>query len=262
MHLKLRGLSLGAISIIIFLLLIIFAYRVLYTNESLGLPRVAHAGGGFKGITYTDSLDALSANVNDYDLFELDFKFTSDGHLVCIHDWDDSAERAFGKRFDVAPSMLEFEQLVSQNEKFKNCTFHQVADWLRSNPGKLIVTDVKDDNLRALTYMIKNFPNAKTRVIPQIYFPGEYAKVKALGYEKVILTIYRWNPSVLRLLITSQYLNLYAITMPTDHVWLAKFLQKLNVPVYIHTVNNQETYKVLKTNGVVNIYTDWLTEKN
>jgi glycerophosphoryl diester phosphodiesterase len=231
------------------------------SKESITLPRVAHAGGGFKGITYTDSLDALNANLNDYEVFELDFNFTSDGHLVCIHDWGESAERTFGKRFDVAPSLLQFEQLVSHNEKFKNCTFEQVGVWLSANPRKFVVTDVKDDNLRALAYMLKSYPDAKTRVIPQIYLPGEYSKVKNLGYERVILTIYRWNPSAIRLLITSQYLDLYAITMPIDRIWLAKLLQELKVPVYIHTINNKETYNILKANGVVNIYTDWLSEK-
>ncbi len=238
------------------------ACKIIFPNKIVSLPRVAHAGGGFKSDTYTDSLDALNTNLNKYDLFELDFNFTSDGRLVCIHDWGNSAERTFGRKFNVAPTLFYFQQLVSQNEKFKNCTFDQVADWLRSHPGKLIVTDVKDDNLRALAYIAHNFPDTKSRIITQIYFPSEYAKVKALGYSKVILTIYRWGPSVFKLIYTTQVLDLYAITMPTDHVWLAKFLLKLRVPVYIHTVNTQETFDVLKANGVTNIYTDWLPEKN
>jgi glycerophosphoryl diester phosphodiesterase len=49
--------------------------------------------------------------------------------------------------------------------------------------------------------------------------------------------------------------------MPIDRIWLAKLLQELKVPVYIHTINNKETYNILKANGVVNIYTDWLSEK-
>jgi hypothetical protein len=38
-------------------------------------------------------------------------------------------------------------------------------------------------------------------------------------------------------------------------------LTHYDLPVYIHTINNQEIYEVLKTNGVVNIYSDWLIEK-
>ena len=163
----------------------------------------------------------------------------------------------------IVPLIKEYMELGIRNDEqlIKMATIVQRA--LSSDTADDGNFGMTEDEKAQLLAEVKNFNTPpKTRVIPQIYFPDEYAKVKALGYEKVILTIYRWNPSALRLLITSQYLNLYAITMPIHHVWLAKFLQKLNVPVYIHTVNNQETYKVLKTNGVVNIYTDWLTEKN
>jgi arylsulfatase A-like enzyme len=50
---------------------------------------VAHAGGGIKGRSYTNSLEALDENYRrGFRFFELDFNWTSDNQLVCIHDWE------------------------------------------------------------------------------------------------------------------------------------------------------------------------------
>ncbi len=56
-------------------------------GERDALPRVAHAGGGFEERTYTNTLAALEHNRDDYELFEIDFSWTSDDELVCLHDW-------------------------------------------------------------------------------------------------------------------------------------------------------------------------------
>ena len=45
------------------------------SNFTNNLPIIAHAGGGYKNLTYTNSIDTLEFNKNNYDLFELDFFF-------------------------------------------------------------------------------------------------------------------------------------------------------------------------------------------
>lgn len=84
------------------------------------LPRIAHAGGGYNLLTYTDSLEALNANRNHYDLFEIDFNTTQDGEIVCIHDWEGSAARSFGIKMTSAPTFAEFNQLCLRLFKEKN----------------------------------------------------------------------------------------------------------------------------------------------
>src|SRR5687767_5898467 len=37
------------------------------------MPAIAHAGGGYAGETYTNSIEALDANAAAYELFEIDF---------------------------------------------------------------------------------------------------------------------------------------------------------------------------------------------
>ncbi|MCK4824891.1 sulfatase-like hydrolase/transferase, partial [bacterium] len=72
--------------------------------------RVAHAGGGIRGKTYTNSLDALDQNIeNGFLYFELDFSFTKDGRLVCIHDWKKSFRRSFGFWTKEKPTVEAFE---------------------------------------------------------------------------------------------------------------------------------------------------------
>jgi len=49
---------------------------------------IAHAGGGIEGNPYTNSEEALFANLKDgVKVFELDFAKTLDGKWVCTHDW-------------------------------------------------------------------------------------------------------------------------------------------------------------------------------
>ena len=68
-------------------------FLLLLANEALSQgalqrPRIAHAGGQFNGATYTNSLEALDRNYGaGFRAFEIDLSFTSDGELVCLHDW-------------------------------------------------------------------------------------------------------------------------------------------------------------------------------
>lgn len=49
---------------------------------------IAHAFGGIDGVSYTNSLEAFRENyAKGHRTFEVDFSVTSDGRLVCLHDW-------------------------------------------------------------------------------------------------------------------------------------------------------------------------------
>ena len=72
-------------------------------------------------------------------------------------------------------------------------SFAGLADWLHAHPGATIVTDVKDDNLRALKKIAADYPDLIDRVIPQIYAFEEYEPVWNMGYRNIILTLYVKN---------------------------------------------------------------------
>lgn len=225
------------------------------------LPYVAHAGGAFSGLHYTNSIDALTTNAHHYSLFELDFVFTADGHLVCMHDWNESALRTFGRALTPPPTLLEFERLVAANPHYKNCTAASLKRWLSENPTKKIVTDIKDDNLAGLGYIANNFPDYQSRFIPQIYTPDEYAAVRALGFKDIIWTLYRYQDRNAEVAQQAQTMDLFAVTMNEKRAnkGLACRLAKHGILSYVHTINDVTQAQALFRRGVSGVYTDSLT---
>jgi len=225
--------------------------------------RVAHAGGGLNKVNYTNSYEALDYNYQQgFVYFELDFVFTSDNQLVCLHDWKTNFKRSFGFEATKKYSLSEFEQLAEDNTRFKNCTLTGLADWMIEHPLAVIVTDVKEKNIVALRDIYSTLPNARQRVIPQIYQPENFATIKAIGYQQIIWTLYRYrgdNDSVLTL--TDTFSGPIAITMPKKRAAsdLPMRLADKHIPSYVHTINNalhaqqyKDTYKISE------IYTDYL----
>src|SRR5690606_23596247 len=121
------------------------------------IKRVAHAGGGYDGKTYTNSIQALEYNKKRYSLFEIDFSWTSDGELVCIHDWEHSFERSFGLKTQSPVSFNEFIRLVDEKSDVEKCTLSSLSEWIKKNPGKRIVTDIKERNYSALKLIAERY---------------------------------------------------------------------------------------------------------
>ena len=242
------------------------AFSLHYSKDTLAKRfrplRIAHAGGEVAGATYTNSFEALNKNLQKgFKYFELDFHFTSDRQLVCIHDWQKSFERAFGFKATGVPALKEFERLVKRS-RFDNCTLDSLVPWLEAHPAAIIVTDVKGGNLRALRVMADKVPGFGKRIIPQIYLPQNYAVVKAMGYEQVIWTLYRFGGSgrdVLKWVRT--FKGPFAITMPINRAITAlpKDLARMGIPTYVHTINKKEDAEALMNRfGVTELYADRL----
>ena len=214
------------------------------------LPRVAHAGGGFKNRTYTNSIDALEENKKYFLFFEIDFFLTEDNKVVCEHDDNNHLK-----------SMESFNLYVKKNKKYEQCNYISLNKWLNENPNKYIVTDFKKENIKGLKFIAKNFDNYKKRFIPQIYHPNEYHQVKKLGFKNIIWTLYKYNKSNESILLYSKKMDLFAITMnpPRVRSGLAKLLSEINIKTYVHTINSvDDYYKYLNVYKVDQMYTDWI----
>ncbi len=158
------------------------------------IQRIAHAGGGVNDETYTNSLEALNLNIKQgFLFFELDFSFTSDNHLVCLHDWKHDFLRSFGFETKNKLTLAEFEKLVRDKCQFQKLTLKTLVEWMKNNPSATIITDVKEDNVKALSILMQKIPDAQNRIIPQIYFPENFEKVKSMGFKKIIWTLYRYK---------------------------------------------------------------------
>lgn len=225
--------------------------------------RVAHAGGGIDESTYTNSIEALnSSSEKGFKYFEIDFSFTKDDQLVCLHDWKGSFERAFGIKADGKVSLDEFNYLAENRSKYQLCTVYSLAAWMRENPDAFIVTDVKERNIEALKIFLEILPDSKTRVIPQVYYPENIQIVKNMGFEKIIWTLYKYKRSNAEVVnwVEQSPTNL-AITMSKKRAesHLPSQLAKLKVPTYVHTINSSEdAVKYMDLFGISEIYTDFL----
>jgi glycerophosphoryl diester phosphodiesterase len=221
---------------------------------------IMHAGGGIRNLTYTNSLEALDQNYAFGErAFELDFDITSDEEVVSIHGWEqmDLYETGVpGKQY----SLAEFSAM-RRKDSLSQITLNSLAMWLQTHPGSNIITDVKSDNVKALRIIAAQYPQLKGRFIPQIYHLKEYAPVRSIGFEKIILTLYvkEYGDSIV--MYFAGKFPLYAVTMWDSRVLrgkLAKRLASKKITVYAHTVNDLAQVEILRTAGAFGVYTDFL----
>ena len=134
---------------------------------------------------------------------------------------------------------------------------------MQENPSAIIVTDVKDDdNIKALQIMAEIVPDYSSRIIPQIYYPQNFNKVRAMGYEQIIWTLYRYSETNSHVLWWADtFSGPFAITMPKERIEfsLLNGLKKKQIPYYIHTINTpEEEQEIMDVYGASEIYTDYL----
>lgn len=222
------------------------------------LVRIAHAGGALDGQTYTNSLEALAANRDYFEFFEIDLEFTSDGILVCIHDWEQTAERILGRQFDEPPSHAVFLSLAQENAGFTPCDISTLGAWARENPGKRIITDIKGDNIAGLREIAKN-QDLAWAVIPQVYEFEEIEPARRLGFDDVILTIYRFPKIPDDFSMDERLGDLFAVTFPRRHaIELGPKLRSQlpeEVLVLTHPISDEEAANNVQRFGVQGIYT-------
>ena len=251
--------------IMLFLLLCSCLFWLLGTNMAQAgtHPRaIAHAGGAVQGDTVTNSKEAVEqAIANGYQYIELDMALTTDGKIAMIHDWESSASYYLGLGPNKAVSFEKYQQCKVLN-KYTPLTMEALAKILQNNPQVRIITDTKEDNLAVLTAIKKQYPQIVKQIIPQIYQYKEYETVKQLGYDKIILTMYKMSNerNGARIARFVQEHDIYAVTMSEElmNTGLAKTLQSYGIAVYMHTINNlSQTVKALNA-GAYGIYTDTL----
>ncbi len=225
-------------------------------------PRlIAHAGGIGNHRTYTNSLEALDNSVaRGFTAVEIDLSWTSDDHLVLIHDWD----REFVKLFDRLSGRLtvaEFRSTPSVHG-LSHLSLEDLEEWLVEHPNILIVTDIKERNIDGLRSIAEEYPEQLHRIVPQIYRPESYPEARRLGYNHVIFTLYRSDLSDQQVIDFATNNPLFGVTMPIRHAMegtLPAELAAHGVRVFVHTVNDYPTMKRLQTQGVYGVYTDWLS---
>ena len=248
--------------------LLIFACDSDIEHKSINLEnknnikRVAHAGGSIEGDIYTNSHEALDYNIKrGFELFEIDFSWSKDQQLVCIHDWDKSFNRLFGFQIKQIPTMEAFRKLNQERSRHTICTLDSLKYLMEKNKHIKIITDIKEKNIEALKIIAEEIKDYDSRIIPQIYHPSEYKTVKKLGYKNIIWTLYKFSGDNDRVLEQVDHLKLFAIAMPQKRAKekLGIKLREKGVPTYVHTINSKKELRIYKENfGITEVYTDFL----
>lgn len=219
---------------------------------------IAHAAGEIEGRPGPNTREALDHNyARGHRYFEIDFCWTSDRHLVLIHDW----QATFTTLFMDANEQPTLERFEFMNMKYgmTQMSLKSLYRWLSKHNDAYIITDVKDQNLAGLELIAMTAGNLKERFIPQIYGPSEFEPVKKLGFKDIILTLYRTTLTEAELLKFSSKYKLFAVTMSARKAFSFSRIQDLKqqgVFIYAHTINQTEVLKYLRKKGVYGIYTD------
>ena len=224
--------------------------------------RVAHAGGGIDGVAYTNSIEALNQNyAQGFRLFEMDFSWTSDNELVCLHDWGFTFEKRFGFKTKKIPDRSTFEYLVDHFGDYHACTLDELAEWMEEHPDSILITDVHVERKVALQMIRNAIGSGEVRVIPQITQPGEFDSIRKLGFEKIIWTLHSFKGSDDEVVEIARKLPLFAVTMPPSRTGagLPGNLEQVAIPSYVHTVNDEdEASRYMEDLRLTDIYTDFL----
>ena len=231
-----------------------------------GPNSIAHAGGGIDGITYTNSYEALNSSVfNGFSLIEIDFSWTRDREIVCVHDWDDSMRGVFGFALSEVPTLIEFEKLIDKHAIYEPCRLPGLYKWLDDNPGIKIVTDGKQNNMLILEKISDEYPDFAQRFIPQVHFPEEYEVVVALGYTDIIWTLYRYQGTSADVLNALKSLQLFAVAMSQARVKnrlalaINADISLQKIPLYTYSVNQQSKLVAYRNDWAIDeIYTDFM----
>jgi len=222
---------------------------------------VAHAGGTDDvKKTYMNSYEAISRSYKKgFRLIEIDLEWTTDGKVVLLHSWDELFKKYFESKAQKC-SYKEFKKLKTK-EEMTQLTLDDAMKLLYTEFKDLIyITDVKENNVKLLKLIDRDYKKIKNRIIPQVYSQEEYHIAKQLGYENVIYTLYRSNDTKEQIVDFASKNQLFAITMDTywAHSDLPLLLKAHNVYTYAHTINDVELFNKLKNNGINGIYTDIL----
>jgi glycerophosphoryl diester phosphodiesterase len=223
-------------------------------------PRlIAHAGGDIHGVRMTNSLQALDSSYDEgFCFIEVDICLTSDGVPVLAHDWGNANWFAGIKYSTEQPGYEEFIKRTGiMGIEFMD--LNKLALWLSEHDGAYIVTDIKQDNIEVLRHIKESYPEASKRIIPQIYSIDEYEPVRDLGYDQVILTLYKIKIIGDEIFEFCSRKPLFGLTMSqsrADSELLEKF-SALGIPIYVHTINDYNEYIKLRDKGVYGVYTDF-----
>lgn len=249
--------------------LIIAVFVFMFTNNTLANPNplmIAHAGGGIDGKKYSNSIEALNLSYDKgFRYFEIDFSWTSDNQLVCLHDWKKRFKLNFGFKTKGPLTLRKFEKLLEKQVNIHPCTLKTLKIWLSKHPDSKIITDVKYENIKAIQHISEKYPELIAYLIPQFYQPSEYNVLKNMGFKNLIWILYQYKGKKSFVKEYAKKMDLIAVSMRASQVkkkWAQQLIHN-NQAIFVYTVNkSRKLNKLVEKYGITGIYTDFLPSIN
>lgn len=244
---------------------VVFRYLDKQTDYSSGcsiekLRHIAHAGGEANGIYKTsNSWEAIQeAYACGNRTIELDFSWTLDNKLACVHNWG-----------GVYPPRSTLDQFMKSQifGKLTPIDLDTLAQWLRSHPDVFIIPDFKEKNIEGLRLISRQYPDLVGRFIPYLYHRWEYIPVREMGYKNMILILYQMSVDekndVAGNVAFARENDLSAIAIsgaesPADY---CKTGREQGVPILVYVVNSLPTMERYAAMGADGFFSDRQTVK-
>lgn len=224
---------------------------------------IAHAGGGYQGQTYTNSLEALDSNyAQGFRLFEIDLIETSDHNFVGVHDWKRwylsngfSPERT-------PPTTEEFFKVESRNS-LTPIDYPGIQNWLNERPDAILVTD-KIEDMEYLSTSTKDMD----RLIVEVFSFGKYVEALKMDLKKPMLSIHNTHSlgddSEILQFVDSWNAQYAAVSLKAleSRKNLVKQLIKRKVCIFSYTSNDKAEMDGRHAEGIHGFYTDFYIPEN
>lgn len=217
-------------------------------RKSINADIIAHACGGCIGLDYTNSLEALIASIElGYHSIEVDVRFTTDGELVCTHDFEDGIVLAYcdfmKRKIDDRFTAMDIRQCVLLAQK----------------SGIDLVIDTKvNSEVSKVVLWLKDHSLIYENIFLQIY---QEADIKYVDTYNVLYNIGN-EEDYERVTEFCRAYGISQVSMPLLHIKTRKgwtVLLNQGIRVYVHTVNGMAELKKLKELGISGVFSDFLT---
>ena len=223
---------------------------------------IYHAGGEVSGYTYSNSKEAVEKTLSDGNrLLEIDFLFTSDGHLVCLHEW----QNLLGM---TQPCTLEKFLTVHIFNKFTTITAMNIIDYMAQYPDMYLIVDTKEDSLAAvvteLLRLCDSDPSIADRFVIQLYDAGMKAGILELypfGKDNFLFTAYKFGadrPDEIMKLCQQEEIRIVTVKYGAWNITTVQRFNDAGFLVFEHTVNDTIRTNNGLARGVYGFYTDSL----
>lgn len=232
---------------------------------------IIHAAGFVKNSNgedcmYTNSKEAL---LNCYEqgnrVCEIDFSISKDNKLVCIHDWEQLYISG-----EMAKKKVDLETFLNGKiqKEFTPIWLEDIVKFMKEHEDFYIVTDIKDNNVKACKIIAEYCPELMDRFIIQIYHEKEYNKIASIGFNNIIYTLYEttiWERNVKSLQAFAERNKLVGFTFWyywADDPEFLNAMKETNIPLFVHTINDREKRESYFQLGIKATYTAIVSDNN